>query len=119
MVLLVTLPKKPVILVVEDDPDFMTIMRLLLESRNFEVATANGGVQALHWLEDHTPDAIILDIMMPDLNGFAVLRKVRADEHLGMLPVIMLSPAPTRRLVMRVWKLELTPTFPSQPRWGN
>ena len=87
----VTPPKKSVILVVEDDPDFLTTMRLLLKSRNFEVVTANGGVQALHWLEDHTPDAIILDIMMPDMNGFAVLRHVRADEQIGLLPVIMLS----------------------------
>lgn len=91
MLFSVTTPPKPLLLVVDDDPSLLTLMRLLLTERNFEVVTANGGVQALKWLEDHTPVAIILDIMMPVMDGFAVLRQVRADERHGLLPVIMHS----------------------------
>ena len=79
------------VLIVDDDIDLIDMMRITLTSAGFDVVAALSGAQALEWLADNTPDAIVLDIMMPDIDGFGVLRSVRADERTGQKPVIMLS----------------------------
>jgi len=93
----VTPPQDPIILIVDDEPSLLTLMRFLLEEHIIKIVTASGGVQALHWLEDHKPDVILLDIMMPGMNGFEMLRRVRADKHTSLLPVIMHSTRSDRK----------------------
>jgi DNA-binding response OmpR family regulator len=82
---------KPVILIVDDDPDLANIMRMMLSHAGFEAHSVLSGQEALDWLETHTPDLILLDLMMPDINGFAILRKVRASENIKNLPVVILT----------------------------
>jgi CheY-like chemotaxis protein len=79
-------------LVVEDtDADRESVSRML-QSVGMTVAQASNGRAALKWLEDHSPPAVmLLDIMMPELDGFAVLEAVRKDERLRNLPVIVLT----------------------------
>ncbi|MFQ5409699.1 MAG: response regulator transcription factor [Anaerolineales bacterium] len=79
------------VLIVDDDVDLIDMLRITLTSAGFDVVAALSGTEALEWLADNTPDAIVLDIMMPDIDGFGVLRSVRADERTGQKPVIMLS----------------------------
>lgn len=83
--------RKQLVLIVDDDQQLSDLMKVLLVRQGFAVHAVYGGNDALAWLRDNTPDAIILDIMMPDIDGFAVLRAVRADERTGLKPVIMLS----------------------------
>lgn len=76
------------ILVVDDERGLVRIMRLNLEQDGFEVYEANNGAQAMDKLRAVIPDLVLLDVMMPDLDGFTVLRMIR---EVGNTPVIMLT----------------------------
>jgi DNA-binding response OmpR family regulator len=82
---------KPTILIVDDDPDLANIMRMMLSHAGFEAHSVLSGQEALEWLEGRTPDLILLDLMMPDINGFTILRKVRSSEIIKNLPVVILT----------------------------
>lgn len=79
------------VMVVEDDPETRVILRRILETRGWVVVEAEHGLRALELLEQTTPDALLLDLMMPELDGFGVLEAVRADERFDELPVIVLT----------------------------
>ncbi len=80
--------RKRRILVVDDEPRMTRFIRLNLEHDGFEVTEAVSGTQALEKLRDALPDLILLDVMMPDLDGFETLRLVR---EISTVPVIMLT----------------------------
>jgi len=82
---------RPVILVVDDDVDLSGIIRLILTSAGFDTHVANSGQEALDWLTANRPDLVLLDLMMPDINGFTILRKMRANEPTKQLPVVVLT----------------------------
>ncbi len=76
------------VLVVDDEPRMIRFIRLNLEHDGFEVYEASSGTEALNKLRDRLPDIILLDVMMPDLDGFETLRLVR---EISTVPVIMLT----------------------------
>lgn len=80
--------KKYRILIVDDEKGLVKIMRLNLEQDGFEVVEANSGAEAMDKLRTTIPDLILLDVMMPDMDGFTVLKLVR---EIGPTPVIMLT----------------------------
>jgi CheY-like chemotaxis protein len=80
------------ILVVDDDPDFVEIMRTILESNDYQVVTAANGNQALSQVKAERPDLMILDIMMSTvLDGLDVSEKLSQDPDARYMPVIMVS----------------------------
>jgi CheY-like chemotaxis protein len=80
------------ILVVDDDPDFVEIMRTILESNDYQVVTAANGNQALAQVKAQTPDLMILDIMMSTvLDGLDVSEKLSQDPDARYMPVILVS----------------------------
>jgi CheY-like chemotaxis protein len=80
------------ILVVDDDPDFVEIMRTILESNDYQVLTAANGTQALAQVKAQHPDLLILDIMMSTvLDGLDVSEKLSQDPDAKFMPVIMVS----------------------------
>lgn len=81
-------PKKQRILIVDDEKGLVRLMRMNLEHDGFEVIEANNGAQAMDRLRATIPDLILLDVMMPDVDGFTVLKMVR---EVGPTPVIMLT----------------------------
>ena len=82
---------KRTILVVDDNLDSVAIMRGILETRGFDVATATSGAEALAFLETTTPDLVLLDIMMPVMSGIEVLQRIKQDPALSALPVILVT----------------------------
>jgi two-component system KDP operon response regulator KdpE len=76
------------ILVVDDEPAIARLVRAKLVADNFQVITANSGEKCLEVLEDERPDLIILDLMMPGIDGFETLRRLR---QIAPIPVIMLT----------------------------
>lgn len=80
--------KNRVILVVDDEERMARFIRLNLEHDGFQVVEAYRGLDAIHKLRDSLPDVVILDIMMPDLDGFEVLKLIR---EISQVPVIMLT----------------------------
>lgn len=79
------------ILVVDDDPSVRELLRVQLEMEGEQVSTAVDGQAALDALAQDRPDVVVLDVMMPVLNGWEVLERLRADERFRRLPVLLLT----------------------------
>ena len=79
------------ILVVDDDQKIVRLVRSYLEQANFQVLTANDGETALHSIRRDRPDLVVLDLMLPDRDGWEITRLVRNDPALAKLPIIMLT----------------------------
>jgi len=79
------------ILVVDDNPDIITIVRNILEGRGYAVQSAVNGREVFTRLGEGRPDVIILDIMMPGMDGLEVLSKLREDPETATIPVILLT----------------------------
>lgn len=81
------------ILLVDDEPQTRDLLRLMLKRDGYDVFDAEDGFDALRKVKTHKPDAMILDVMMPELDGIEVCERIRADEDetLAGLPIIMLS----------------------------
>ena len=82
---------QPVILVLDDIPTNIVLVKALLKSKNYEVISAKTGTEALALAEERQPDVILLDIMMPVMDGYEVLARLRSNEKTKDLKVIMLS----------------------------
>jgi two-component system, OmpR family, alkaline phosphatase synthesis response regulator PhoP len=79
------------VLVVDDNEDNLQIMSRILLGRGFEVRTARDGKSALRSLEQQLPDVVLLDIMMPEMDGIEVLDRIRANPQSAGLPVILVT----------------------------
>ena len=79
------------ILVVDDEIYIVHILEFTLTMEGYEVLTAADGEEALRRLEQDRPDLVVLDVMMPKVDGYEVLRRIRADEDFRQMPVILLS----------------------------
>ena len=79
------------ILVVEDQESLLKLESILLTSRGFEVRGVSDGQAALAALEDEIPDLMLLDIMLPDMDGFEICRMVKENERTRKIPVIMVT----------------------------
>jgi two-component system KDP operon response regulator KdpE len=80
--------RKHLILVVDDEPSIVRLVRMKLQTDGYAVITADRGEKALDVLEDERPDLVVLDLMMPGIDGFETLRRIRATSQ---VPVIMLT----------------------------
>ena len=79
------------ILIVDDDPDLVEAVSMLLEAAGMTPLAAYGGVEGLERAKNDNPDLIVLDVMMPDKDGYAVARDLAKDDSLSEIPVIMLT----------------------------
>lgn len=89
------------ILVVDDEPMARTLLRLMLVRAGFEVIEAENGYDALTKIEAKAPDVVILDVMMPEMDGFTVCEKLRANAQTAHLPIIMLSAKTDQQSIKR------------------
>ena len=83
--------RKDRILVVDDHPDNVEIINARLTSRGFEVDTASNGQEALERVKDNPPHLILLDVMMPLMDGYEVARRIKTDETLPFIPIILVT----------------------------
>ena len=79
------------ILIVDDDRDSLKLIGLMLQRRGYEIVVAQTGTQALVKVETDMPDLIILDVMMPDMDGYAVCRSLRSSPKTASIPIIMFT----------------------------
>ncbi len=83
------MPEK--ILIVDDDLDTLKLVGLILQRHGYQIVAANGGNQALSKALAERPDIILLDVMMPDMDGYEVTRRLRADSAVAHIPIIMFT----------------------------
>ena len=81
----------PLILIVEDEPAQVEILRYNLEKKGFLISVATAGEEALILAEEEEPDLVILDWMLPDISGIEICRRLKAQQHTKLTPVIMLT----------------------------
>ncbi|MCA9920024.1 MAG: response regulator [Anaerolineales bacterium] len=79
------------VLIVDDEPLTQDLLRLMLEPAGFRVTTAEHGLDALAKVAENKPDIMILDVMMPHMDGITVCKKIRSNPETAALPIIMLS----------------------------
>jgi DNA-binding response OmpR family regulator len=79
------------VLLAEDEPNIVESLTFLLDKAGFDVTVETDGRQALNAALTNLPDVLILDVMLPELDGYEVLRQLRADQHAAELPVVMLT----------------------------
>lgn len=83
--------EKKRILCIEDEAEMIDLTRLVLEREGFEVLGAVGGSQGLEIVKREKPDLVLLDLMMPDIDGWEVYRQMKADEDSAQIPVIVVT----------------------------
>ena len=83
--------RKKKILVVEDQADYLELLRSYFKDEGFAIATAKNGVDALRKARSLVPDLILLDVMLPEMNGFDVCETLRKDDVTATIPVLMLT----------------------------
>jgi two-component system response regulator VicR len=79
------------ILCIEDEPEMIDLIRLILGRRGFEVVGAAGGKEGLQKMQQHPPALVLLDLMMPDMDGWEVYQQMKADEKTKNIPVIVVT----------------------------
>jgi DNA-binding response OmpR family regulator len=85
------MPDKKKILCIEDEREMIDLMRLILERKGFEFVGAEGGQEGLDLIREEMPDLVLLDLMMPGVDGWEVYRQLKADDDLKGIPVIVVT----------------------------
>ena len=83
--------RKRVVVCIEDDPEMIDLIKLILGRKNFELVGAEGGREGLEKVRELKPDLVLLDLMMPDIDGWEVYQNMKADEELRQIPVIVVT----------------------------
>ena len=107
------------VLVIDDDPHIQELVSFFLEQAGFVVRVAKDGYSALDELSNNSYDLLILDISMPHMNGFNALRRIRADEKLKDLPVLMLTGSTDKNDVVKANQLGITDYIIKPPKRGD
>jgi two-component system alkaline phosphatase synthesis response regulator PhoP len=88
--------EKKRILIVDDEPDFVSIVQANLEKEGFEVEVAYDGVEGLERVKANPPDAIVLDVIMPEKDGYEMCAELKGDDRYANIPVVMLTAVASR-----------------------
>jgi DNA-binding response OmpR family regulator len=94
--------QKVVVVVIEDDHYVLESMRLMLEQQGYEVHPAADGEQGLALIQKHVPGLVILDLMLPKVDGFTILKKMLADPKTAEVPVVVVSAYSTSESTRRM-----------------
>jgi two-component system alkaline phosphatase synthesis response regulator PhoP len=86
-----SLPREPYILVVDDDPDILEGIIMILETQPYRLATARDGKKCMQMIANEIPDLLILDLLMPRMDGWGVIREMRSEPRYANVPILVLT----------------------------
>lgn len=90
------------ILVVDDDEAFLKMMKMILPREGYNVRYTSDSTKALHYAKKHHVDLLLLDLMMPEIDGYEVCRRIRKDNEVGQVPIMVVSAAGGKEVARRV-----------------
>jgi len=94
------------ILIVDDDPDLVEAVTMILRSKKFEVVTAYNGKEGIEKVKTERPDLVVLDVMMPEKDGYSVCKELKSDPQWSRIPILLLtavvSHVPTTRFTQQM-----------------
>ncbi len=88
---------RQVVLVVDDDPDMLTLLNTMLRRNGYVVMRASSAELALHLVKSFMPNLFVVDVLMPDMNGFELCERIRQIPHTANVPIIVLTALNTRK----------------------
>src|SRR6185312_7667359 len=112
------LPERPRVLLVDDDEVNLLLTSVALQDQGFDVTEASGGEQAMRVLADWLPDIVVLDAVMPGLDGFETCRELRALPGFESLPVLMLTGLDDDASITRAYEAGATDFFVKSTQWS-
>ena len=83
--------KQPYILIVDDDPDILDAIKTILETQPYRLAAARDGKQCMEMVNQEIPDLLILDLLMPRMDGWGVIREMRCEPRFNSVPIMILT----------------------------
>lgn len=83
--------KKPYIMIVDDDPDIIEGILMILETQPYKLATACDGKKCIEMIKEEAPDLLILDLLMPRMDGWGVIRELRGEPRYANIPIMILT----------------------------
>ena len=83
--------KEPYVLIVDDDPDILEGIITVLETQSYRLATARDGKKCMEMIEEEVPDLLILDLLMPRMDGWGVIRELRSEPRYTNIPIMVLT----------------------------
>ncbi len=83
--------QRRVVVCIEDEPPMIDLVKLILKNRGYDVVGALGGKEGLDAIREHQPDLVLLDLMMPEMNGWDVYQQMKADDYMSSIPVIVVT----------------------------
>lgn len=97
--------KKTLVLIIEDDSYISEMYKIKLESEDFEVIVAKDGIVGIKTLEKQKPDIVLLDVVMPKVDGFSVLKTIKKNPELKEIPIVLLTNLSQKENVERGFEL--------------
>ena len=97
--------EKAKILIVDDDQDFTMVTKTILENEQYSVITADSKKEGMEKIENEKPELIILDVMMPNMDGYELLQEMKSDKDLEKIPVLIYSALSTDNSKKKVYEL--------------
>ena len=96
--------KSETILVVDDDKAFLKMMEMILPKEGYNIRYTSDSTKAVHYAKKHRVDLLMLDLMMPEIDGYEVCRRIRKDNEIGEIPIIVVSAAGGKEVARRVYE---------------
>lgn len=112
------LPEQPKVLLVDDDEVNLLLTAIALRERGFEITEARSGAEALSMIAEWSPDMIVLDAMMPELDGFETCTRLRDMPGFESTPVLMLTGLDDEASITRAYQVGATDFFVKSPQWS-
>ena len=107
--------KNPKILIIDDEPEILILVKSRIEANGYKGVTANSGKTGIELAKKEKPNVILLDLLMPEMDGYEVMKKLKSDKETAGIPVILFTAAPPEEVTKKGGKVMEAVDFVIKP----